>query len=375
MKKYFELACVKFSLSGNEQYVKRFSNEFKMIEVASEKIRSDLDCSFSFVNKLPPKPGSYISFLQSEVGTSWVDIKEFPFIYRIQKEREKTVVIIAPNREMSLKEKIVLIPTTHQFIHPSFKTKEEAFISIFIFKIWHWIIFLKLIEKGLAFIHASSVLINNKAYVFGSWGGVGKTTILLKLITENSHIQFLSDDMSLIDIKGNVFLNPTPLHIYPYNWRGFPSLKEKVFSNRSLIDRSSWWFWSKLRGQNGVCRRMFVEHLVGNGMGRRGQVDKFFFLKRTNKQKLSFSPITNKKLTAKSFSLIQQSVMDNLCKTIYPIAASETTILKDVFDTNKRLFDIYKNFLEKADVFEVLIPTNITPNKLSAFINNKICNE
>jgi len=372
MTKYFKLGAVSFSLDGDEQYVRRFSDEFRLIGVSAEKVDDSLDCVFSFVDKLPPSLGPYVRFSRFEVGAFWADIKDFPFIYRVQKEKKKFVVTIALNKNLSLGEKIIWIPATHQLIHPSFKTKQEALVSIFIFRIWQWIVFLKLIEKGEAFIHASSVLVDEKAYVFGSWGGVGKTTILLKLTMENPNIQFLSDDMTLVDMRGNVFLNPTPLHIYPYNWKGFPALKNRVLSKRGLIDRTSWGIWSKLMGRGRICRRMYVEQLVGNKIGRRGFVHKFFFLKRSNTQNLSISSLNNKDFIAQSLSLIQLSVMNTFSEIVYPIAAAEESLLGDIFNLKKKLFVVYKNFLKNAKTFEVTIPSNVTPEELSALINDEI---
>lgn len=372
MTKYFKLGAVSFSLNGDKQYIKRFGDEFKTVEISSEEAGDELDCSFSFVDKLPSESGSYIRFSNFKVGESWVDVKDFPFIYRIQREKRKLVLMVAPNRNLSVRERIIWIPTTHQLIHPSFKTKQGALVSAFIYRIWQWVIYLKLIEKGGAFIHASSVLANEKAYVFGSWGGVGKTTILLKLIMENPGVQFLSDDMTLIDMRGNVFLNPTALHIYPYNWEEFAALKDKVFANRGLIDRFSWRFWGRLKGQDRVCRRMRIEQVVGNKVGRQGLVDKFFFLKRTNTQKLAISSLENKDLVAQSFSLIQLSGMNVLREIVYPIASADVDFLEDVFSMERRLFTVYKNFLRNAEIFEVSIPSNTPPEELSSFISDQI---
>lgn len=76
----------------------------------------------------------------------------------------------------------------------------------------HDIIWIKLITKNMSFIHAACVSNNEEGYILNAWMGTGKTITTLKLIKLNK-FNFLADDMTIIDDKGNCFAYPLPIKL------------------------------------------------------------------------------------------------------------------------------------------------------------------
>lgn len=83
---------------------------------------------------------------------------------------------------------------------------------------------LELAQKGFSLLHASSVAINNKGFVFAGNPGSGKTTMIANLMGG----VFLSDDLTLLSSEGVVHSFPSPLQIYKYNLKGAPGICEKM---------------------------------------------------------------------------------------------------------------------------------------------------
>ena len=78
--------------------------------------------------------------------------------------------------------------------------------------------FIKLLAfgKGIISLHASSVLLNNKVLVFGSWRRVGKSTLLLNLLRHNNDVQILADDAVFVTKEGDIIPYLRGIDLYPY---------------------------------------------------------------------------------------------------------------------------------------------------------------
>ncbi|CAN5577205.1 hypothetical protein BH09ACT4_BH09ACT4_01570 [soil metagenome] len=80
------------------------------------------------------------------------------------------------------------------------------------------IMYLKLLEEGILFMHAGGVTKDGKAILLPAYGGTGKTTLSVALLNQGHKL--LGDDLLLVDIAaGVVHPYPRPLHIFTYNVR------------------------------------------------------------------------------------------------------------------------------------------------------------
>ena len=78
------------------------------------------------------------------------------------------------------------------------------------------VIYLKLLERDILFMHAAGVAREGRGYVFPAHGGTGKTTLALSL-SRNGY-DLLGDDLLMIEVNsGKVYPYARPLHLFPYN--------------------------------------------------------------------------------------------------------------------------------------------------------------
>jgi hypothetical protein len=80
------------------------------------------------------------------------------------------------------------------------------------------VIYLKLLERGVLFMHAAGVSDGQAGYLFPAHGGTGKTTLTLGLMAEGMAV--LGDDLLIVD-PGTGLVHPylRPLHVFTYNVR------------------------------------------------------------------------------------------------------------------------------------------------------------
>lgn len=91
----------------------------------------------------------------------------------------------------------------------------------------------KLCQHGIFFLHASSISIEGKGFVFTGPPRVGKTSLSLYLAEKNN--SFLSDEISIISSKGIVYSYPSPIRIYYDNLKCNKNLYKKMPLNEKFM--------------------------------------------------------------------------------------------------------------------------------------------
>ena len=86
-----------------------------------------------------------------------------------------------------------------------------------------WGMQLALLGSGAAFVHGACLENNGRAFLFPSWGGVGKTALVASLLRETDW-RMLGDDLVILSRDGTSFGFPKPLVLYPYHRRLFPGV-------------------------------------------------------------------------------------------------------------------------------------------------------
>lgn len=111
---------------------------------------------------------------------------------------------------------------------------ERGLMPAYIMYMLEPIIYLKQLYKGKALIHACSLALEDFSIVFPSWGGTGKTSIVLYFIEKG--FNYMSDDWTFIGYEGKAYAYPRRIRIYHYNLDIFPWLKT-MLKNKKLIYR------------------------------------------------------------------------------------------------------------------------------------------
>lgn len=143
------------------------------------------------------------------------------------------------------------------------------------------------------FLHCSAIEKDGDVYIIAGWGGVGKTSSVMSLISENG-FRFLSDDLGILDDSGVFFRSPKRIQIYPYNLEGADHLKAKLLGKRPLQDRLHWAVRLKYRGHKGVRRRVSAEEFFGqDSVASYGKVKGFIHLERGNYPEIAVGNLMN----------------------------------------------------------------------------------
>lgn len=161
------------------------------------------------------------------------------------------------------------------------------------------------VPLGQSWIHASAVTDGDRTALFMAWGGVGKTTALLKLL-ETGAWRFLADDLAVLVETGTVHRSPQRMQVFARNVRGQHALRDGLLAGRPWLDRWHWAARRHLLGDRGVRRRVHAEDLFGAAAGAvSGQVTDAVHLHRTTSPGFTLTPSTPHELAQLSASVLQ----------------------------------------------------------------------
>ncbi len=86
-----------------------------------------------------------------------------------------------------------------------------------------WGIQLALVRAQATLIHCAALEKSGKAFLFPSWGGIGKTALVTEMV-RSFGFRVLGDDMVIVDHQGTCYGFPKPLVLYPYHRPFFPEV-------------------------------------------------------------------------------------------------------------------------------------------------------
>lgn len=238
----------------------------------------------------------------------------------------------------------------------------------FIYDIFDYITQSAQLSFRQTYVHASSLERDGKAIALLAWGGIGKTTSLLKLVLEDNW-RFLSDDLGLVDADGRLHRSPKNLQIYGYNLQGQDKIEKALFSNRTMLESLSWSFFRTIKGNHKVRRRVSAEKLFGSErIATSGQMSKAFFLERHKGRDFRCEKITPEALADRCVAILLHEISPyTLVASAIHGAGNNRTILSQgamYSETHKILVSAFSHV--PCEV--ISIPKHAGPNELVAYL-------
>ncbi len=190
----------------------------------------------------------------------------------------------------------------------NYLSSEETQAKNFMYGVFDYLTHVAQLELGQSYIHASSLARDGQGTAIVAWGGIGKTSAALKLITEHG-FSFLSDDLGLVDDAGTLWRTPKRMQVYAYNLEGEDRLRSMLLDGRSLLDRASWEWKLRRRGPKGVRRRVSAEELFGErSVARSAPLARVFCLERGDVRDFEVREITADELARRAAEVVMHEI-------------------------------------------------------------------
>lgn len=364
MEKYFKLGRLVFKLSGDGIIYQHLSDELESILTNETAARLE----FQFVKSLPAFT-DYVSIPPVLTSPSKMQVQLSGYTYQISQAGEKTLIQLRSNLKQGLSQKLqpeaLLRARNWNYLLPT-----ENAAKNFMYNIFDYTTQLQNIQLEQSYVHASSFVRGDRAVAIVAWGGIGKTTSMLKLVTEDGW-KFLSDDLGLIDVEGMLYRSPKRLQIYAYNLLGQPLISERLLSKRSLADRLSWKYMLRKKGVKGVRRRVSGEDMFGSqGVSQSARLTDAFFIERADIPDFSHQAITADELARRAASTVLSEI-DPFHKIACAVFSGRQ---EAIIPTEQQVFEATYGILKKSfsnvEPYLIKIPLKATPDDLANYLRS-----
>lgn len=287
MKCCLRLGRVVVELCGEGPLFKSVLEEIPSQLRIDDGARADIIFEFGKID-VPKQQGIHLA--QYVVGHNWVLCRDKYIPHIISLNEDQVRVVVDYNVRL----------LGHPLVSPLLCPWDVAFADVWsrLSRRFYYTVFLQVaqlfqVSKGQTFCHASSCTDGERTIMLMAWGGIGKTSSLVRLLNSAGQWRFISDDLAILDDEGVVHRNPLKMQIYPYNLQGEPELGTALLKGRSWADRLQWAVRRRLLGDKGVRRRVQAEALFGEHKGAASaRLTHTLFLRRTNVEDFTDHPLS-----------------------------------------------------------------------------------
>ena len=209
-----------------------------------------------------------------------------------------------------------------------------------------------LLKYGYSFIHAAAVSKNKETLLLPSWGGVGKTACVSKLVKNGYKV--LGDDLNIITENGEIYGFPKKFILYFYHKDLFPEVfKKNAPKSNSVINE----IYTKIippvkrflrffpgllafaRKHNPQSIKVSPIKIFGNDCIENKSVIKQIMWLERGKQSNEFSNISNEKLVSKSVSVTLNEIFNENMNTILIMCGLGIINYNEIFINMHKIYD------------------------------------
>lgn len=328
------------------------------------------DIRFRFVDQLPDI-GTYLSIPPLKAGDGVYQAEQGGMTYQVRAIKDGFDVLICARHNHSNKRSGAL-SGLKRFADWNYLSPAETIAKNFLYDIFDHLTQLVHLEQGASYLHASSFEKDGRAVALVAWGGIGKTTSLLKLVSEDNW-RFLSDDLGLIDRDGILWRTPKKMQIYAYNIEGQPGLKQRLLGGRTPVDRASWTYRRVKKGPKGVRRRVSGAEFFGPSLaGTPTKLTDLFFIERANVKKFERRSIGVAEIARQSAVILLDELQPFVEHATALHSGDFRPILSrpDVFYQN--CFNIMRQAFAGQNPDLIRIPLKAGPDELADFLRKAL---
>jgi hypothetical protein len=274
--------------------------------------------------------------------------------------------------DLSPRQKSVVSKAINRLRHWNYLYPHERLANSFMYNVFDFMSQMGHLSTGSSYIHASSFERDGRRVALAAWGGIGKTTVMLKMILEGDW-RFLSDDLGLIDDAGTLYMTPKRMQIYGYNLAGEPKIQNALLGNRSPFDKAAWKYKLAMDGPKGVRRRVSAEDLFGNAkVGQGGPLTDLFYIERTDVQSIISEPADAERVTAKCATILLKELQPYTDIAIAMHSTWRSPTLPDVNEMFERSRQVLARAFKGVPATYVQVPIEAGPDDLADFFRTRL---
>lgn len=366
----YRLANFCFSLTGAGPVHDYLLAEFGCLPV----VQDEPDIRFSIVDNLPSIEGGEILSGGVKAQPDRFSAAFGGMQYRIKRKATGYDVLVMPNIRM--KQSIGWRANRSRFTNWNYLTPAEETAKNFMYWLFNFLTAQFVVETGRgSYLHASSFCRGERGVAIVATGGVGKTTAMLKLVSEDGW-QYLSDDLGLLDRDGWLWRTPLRMQVYAYNVAGQPLLASRLLAGRSLPDRVSWNRFLRRDGLDGVRRRIAPEDFFGiESVAVSARLDTLIYLERVSRPDATVVDLPADAFSRRSMAVLQGEFSRQAAVVAAAHAADCPGIIPGIDTFLEHGRSLLTAAVDGARIRLVQVPETFSADALSGFLRELLARD
>ncbi len=263
-------------------------------------------------------------------------------------------------------------PAMQRFFHFNYLSHAERRVKMFVYDIFDYTAQCAQLPLGQTFMHASSLVKDSRAVALLAWGGIGKTTSMLKLVLEDGW-KFLSDELGILDVDGTLHRSPKHMQVYGYNLKGQPAIRDGFFRERSAADRASWAIYRVLKSDQRVRRRLSAESMFGaGGVAASARLTQAIFLERSSGSEFRHEPVSAAALADRCTAILLREIDPFALVTNAVHGGGNARTLLTLGEVEAQSRAILTKVFERVPCSVLSIPKGALPDALVDYLRPRI---
>jgi len=179
------------------------------------------------------------------------------------------------------------------------------------------IMYMKLLEQNILFMHAGGVCDKENGFLLPAYGGTGKTTFSIALLRHG--YKLLGDDLLFVDInRGKVYPYQRPLHLFTYNINNLKGAKVPLKYQIAIYAKNVLRFFLErlLKIEFLISTRVHADEIFkDNPFGNEVKYKGIYFLRKTG------DALTDQKITKNNIDKLALEIMksEDLNDSLYSL--------------------------------------------------------
>jgi serine kinase of HPr protein (carbohydrate metabolism regulator) len=357
------LGKLHFTIAGDHPVAVHLADEFAPLLVSDGPESAQL--RFSFVNELPSMHGaSHVGALR--ILDDRFAVERGGMSYQAVEREDSIDVSIVP-RPLS---------TAHRMAPEALLrcadwnhlTRFETTAKNFVYDMFDYLTQIVQLPLGQSHLHASSFEKDGRGVAIIAWGGVGKTTAMLKLVLEDGW-RYLSDDLVTIDRDGMLWRSPKRLQIYAYNVANQERIRNVLMSGRSMVDRASWTLRRVVRGPKRVRRRVSAEDLFGaDATAAHARLTTAIYIERVDDSGFSTNNLTVARLADRAAATVMSEIQPFVDLSMAMHSGDRHPVLPGIEAMYEATRSVLAEGFASVRPLAVRIPLSAGPDEISGYL-------
>lgn len=362
----YQLGRLPFTLAGESAFAAALDREFAPCATAADG--SPVPLRIEVVERLTPFAET-VAMAPVTVAADGFQFAAGKVRYQVRRDAEGLRIDVAVP-SAGLRE--LAPPALQRFAHFNYLSHAERRVKMFVYDIFDYAAQVAQLPLGQTFVHASSLTRDRQTIALLAWGGIGKTTSMLKLVLEDGW-RFLSDDLGVVDEAGVAHRSPKHMQVYGYNLRGQPRIHEAFFGERGLADRVSWAIFRALKGDQRVRRRLSAESMFGaDRVARAAPLTQAIFLERHSGSDFRWSEVPAAALVDRCAAILLREIDPFALVTNAVHGGGNSGTLFTLGEVEERTRAILRAAFSRVPCAVLSIPRGAAPDALVAYLKPRI---